>query len=116
TFGGAINDGASAVISIEKRDNNTWVLAGTNGYTGTTGVFSGTLQVGNGGTTGTLGTGAVSIVNAGATLSFNRSDTLTVANNISGAGVLKQIGSGTLVLSGTNTYTGLTTVSDGKLV
>lgn len=112
---GVISDG-NATLNVIKGDNNVWGLSGNNTYTGTTTINGGTLIIGNGGTSGTLGSGAVVINSVSATLSFNRSDTLTVTNNISGAGVLKQIGSGTLVLSGTNAYTGLTTVSDGKLV
>ena len=53
----------------------TTILAANNTYTGTTTIAAGTLQVGNGGTLGSLGTGAV--VNAGV-LRFNRSNTLTV--------------------------------------
>src|SRR5439155_9071573 len=46
---------------------------------------------------------------------FNRSNSLTVSNVISGTGALNQVGSGTLTLSGTNSYSGLTTVSTGVL-
>jgi len=45
----------------------------------------------------------------------NRSDTFTVGNSISGTGSLTQRGSGTLVVSGTNTYTGSTNFSGGNL-
>jgi outer membrane autotransporter protein len=72
-----------------------------------------TLQVGNGGTTGTL-LSANSVVNAGS-LIFNRSDALTYSGVISGAGTLTKQGAGTLTLSGTNTYTGNTTISAGTL-
>ena len=56
-------------------------------YSGTTTISAGTLQLGNGGTTGTLGTGAV--VNNGG-LDVNRSDALTVSNDISGTGTVDQ--------------------------
>jgi len=98
--------------ALAKSDTGTLVLTGNNTYGGTTTVSAGTLQVGNGGTSGTLGTGAVT--NNG-TLSFNRSDASTVANTIGGTGSLVQAGTGTTVLIGNNTYAGTTTVSAGTL-
>ncbi len=50
-----------------------------------------------------------------ALLSFNRSDSYSVTSAISGTGSLRQIGGGTLTLSGTNSYTGTTTVASGTL-
>ncbi len=72
-----------------------------------------TLQLGNGGTSGTLGTNN-GVTNDGA-LVLNRGNALTVANVISGSGELRQIGSGTSVLSAANTYTGGTTITGGQL-
>jgi len=71
--------------------------------------------VGNGGTSGSLGGGSVSVA-AGASLAFDRSDALlSVANAISGSGSLTQAGSGLTTLSGANTYAGGTTISAGTL-
>ena len=70
------------------------------------------VQIGAGGTTGTLGSGAV-VDNA--TLTFNRSNALTVANAISGSGGLVQAGSGTTSLMASNSYSGTTTISAGTL-
>ena len=79
-------------------------LAGSNSYSGPTTIDSSyTLQIGTGSTNGTLGTGSVS--NAGI-LSFNRSDLYTAANTISGTGAVRQIGSGTTILLGSNSYSG----------
>jgi len=50
-----------------------------------------------------------------ATLRINRSDAVTVANAISGTGALVQAGGGTTTLTGTNSYTGVTTISAGTL-
>ena len=50
-----------------------------------------------------------------AALVFNRSNSLMVANDISGSGTLTQDGAGVLTLSGTNTYTGQTFINAGTL-
>ncbi|MCX6952889.1 MAG: autotransporter-associated beta strand repeat-containing protein [Verrucomicrobia bacterium] len=60
-------------------------LTGNNTFTGTTVVSTGTLAVGDGGTTGSIGSGNV-LVNAGALLAFNRSDNVVVSGQIGGAG------------------------------
>lgn len=88
------------------------VLTGANSYTGTTTISGGTLQIGAGGTAGMLGSGDILNYTA---LVINRSDTLTVSNEIFGPGTLTQAGNGTLLLSGANTYTGQTTISGGTL-
>ena len=90
----------------------TTILTADNSYTGVTTIAAGTLQIGSGGAAGSLGTGNVS--NEG-TLAFNRADSVTVANSISGTGAVAQRGSGTTILTGTNSYTGGTTVSSGVL-
>ncbi len=92
----------------------TVTLLGNNSYSGTTTITSGTVQVGNGGTAGALGTGNVVNNSAFTGLLFNRSDTITVANSISGTGNLSQGGSGTTILTGTNSYAN-TTVGSGTL-
>ena len=91
-------------------------LSGNNTYTLGTTVDGGVLLVGNGGTSGTLGTGAV-ILNTNATLAFNRSDNYggAVSNNINGAGGVT-LNAGTLALTGSNGYTGPTTLNGGILV
>ena len=89
------------------------ILAGDNTYSGETRILSGvSLTVGAGGSAGTLGTGAV--VNDGI-LMFNRTDSVTAENAISGTGELVQKGSGELVLTGNNSYTGATTIAAGTL-
>ncbi len=98
--------------TLSKLGAGTVVLAGTNTYSGATTIAVGALQVGNGGTTGSFGSG--NVVN-NASLIFNRSDALTVSNTISGSGALTQSGAGTLTLAGTNSYTGATTLSAGTL-
>src|SRR5262249_14475958 len=106
-----IQDGAAGTINLTKAGTGTFTLTGDNTYTGTTTISAGTLQVGNGGTTGSV---AGNITNNSA-LAFNRSDALTYAGVVSGTGALSQAGSGTLILTGANTYTGGTTISTGTL-
>jgi autotransporter-associated beta strand protein len=73
--------------------------------------FIGTMNVGNGGTTGTI---IGDVLDRGA-LNFNRSDAVTYSGIISDTGRVQQNGSGVLTLSGTNTYTGATNVNAGTL-
>ena len=98
--------------SLTKQGNGTLILLANNTYTGATTIEGGNLQVGNGGTTGSLGTGAVT---DNGRLNYNRADNLTLAFAISGSGGLNQIGTGTLTLSGANTYTGPTSILAGTL-
>ncbi len=114
-FDGFITDGASSttMVAINKVGSATLILTGTNNYLGGTTVTAGTLQVGNGGTSGALGSGA--IANSG-TLVYDRSDTPTVANAISGSGNLIQMGGNILTFTGTNNSSGTLIVSNGTVV
>lgn len=89
----------------------TTTFTADNSYTGGTTITAGTLQLGAGGTSGSV---VGDIVNNG-TLSLNRSNTLQLDGVISGSGALRQVGSGATVLSGANSYTGATTVEAGTL-
>lgn len=82
-------------------------------FTGSTTISDGTLQIGNAGTTGSLGAG--NILN-NAALRINRSNAFTLTNTVSGTGSLTQAGTGITTLTGTNSYTGTTTVSAGTLL
>lgn len=115
---GVLRDGSGAtfgpaqVSSLTKTGAGAMVLAGSNAYTGTTTISAGTLQVGNGGTSGNLGTGNVT---NNAALVFNRSDSHSVSNTMSGTGSLTKNGSGVTTLTGNNTYSGGTAVNAGEL-
>ncbi|MBC7805155.1 MAG: autotransporter-associated beta strand repeat-containing protein, partial [Akkermansiaceae bacterium] len=103
----------SGSTSLTKSGTGKLTLTGANTYTGNTTVSTGTLQVGSSGTAGSI-VGDVS-VGTGANLTFNRSDNITFGNVISGAGSVTHNGGGILTLTGTNTYTGVTTVNLGTL-
>ena len=108
------SDGAFPTAGISKSGLGTMVLSANNTYNSTTTISAGTLQIGAGGTTGSLGGGAVTN-NAG--LVINRSNAYALANSISGTGSLTHTGSGTTTLTGTTLdYSGATTVVGGVLV
>lgn len=105
---GTLQLGASGVIG----DNSTVTLANTtgavfavNGFTETIGNLSG------GGSSGgnvSLGAGSLSIGAANANATYS--------GIISGSGAIHKVGTGILTLTGTNTYSGATTISAGSLV
>ncbi len=106
-------------IGVAQVGSGTLVLNGVNTYSGTTSINAGTLQIGSGSTAGSLSTSSVITGSAGGTLAFNRSNTVaqgTDFNSVIGGGInVSQFGSGTLSLTGTNTYTGTTSISNGTL-
>ncbi|MFO6298606.1 autotransporter family protein [Rahnella selenatireducens] len=71
-----------------------------------------TLQIGNGGETGTLDD---NVVNEGE-LIFNRTNAYSFGNSIGGSGNLIKAGAGELTLGGTSDYTGITWLNDGAIV
>lgn len=95
-----------------KTDPGTLVLQGTNTYSGGTTLSMGTLQLGDGGTSGSI---SGDVANTG-TLVFDRADGITFGGVISGTGALEQQGTGETILTAANTYTGATTVNAGTLV
>jgi fibronectin-binding autotransporter adhesin len=115
SFGGTITDGSGGAMTFDKRGSSTLTLTGNNSYSGNTLIRDGTLQVGNGGTSGTIGTGPISFGNSSGILAANRSDTLTINNTITGSGAVKVLG-GTLSLgANNNSYGGGTTLVGGTL-
>jgi len=108
TFSGVIS-GTGAVM---QQGPGTLILTADNSYTGGTTIAAGTLQLGNGGTTGSV----AGNITDNAALVFNRSGAVSFGGVISGTGSLTQAGSGTLTLVANNSYTGGTTISSGTLV
>ncbi|WP_342712757.1 autotransporter outer membrane beta-barrel domain-containing protein [Bradyrhizobium sp. B124] len=109
--GSARIDGSLATNTLAVNGGSLIVNGAATVSSGTT-ISAGTLQLGNGGSSGSI-TGDVT--NNGM-LAFDRSDAYTFAGRISGSGAVNQIGSGTTVLTGNNSYTGGTTISAGTLI
>ncbi|MCU1386581.1 MAG: Extracellular serine protease precursor, partial [Acidobacteria bacterium] len=115
-FSGVISGaGQVQIATIVGPPTATVIFSGNNTYTGGTFVCDCiTLQIGNGGTSGSI----VGDITNGGTVAFNRSDTYTFDGAIIDdfGGKVRQIGTGTTVLTNDNTYTGGTTVTAGALV
>jgi len=120
TLGGAAN--ASFDVStvgpqyqnftvFNKAGISTWSLTGTATQATPWTISSGTLQLGDGTTDGSI----LGDVTDNATFAFNNKSIVTYAGAISGAGTVTQVGTGTTVLTGTNSYTGGTTIASGTL-
>jgi autotransporter-associated beta strand protein len=125
----------SGNFAITKAGLGTVIFTGTNAYTGGTSINAGTLSLGTANPWGASGT----ISFGGGTLQYSSSNTtdysarfssaanqaynidtngqnVTFASDLtSSGGTLSKAGSGTLTLSGNNTYSGTTTVSAGTL-
>ncbi|MGA2062193.1 MAG: autotransporter-associated beta strand repeat-containing protein, partial [Thermoguttaceae bacterium] len=104
--GMTLNNGGKVIVA------NT----AANSYSGAIQINSGTLQIGDGGADGSIGTGA--ITNNG-TLVFNQSSNYATAatNVISGAGSLQKQGTGALTLNGNSpSFTGSVAISAGTIV
>jgi autotransporter-associated beta strand protein len=144
TFDGLLEDG-NGTTALLKTGTGILTLTGTNTYTGTTTIEQGTLSISqdvNLGTALLTATPGSLVINADATLAATDTFTLnanrgiavgpagagiidvaptktltyggSIANN-GGAGGFTKTGTGTLVLSGTSSYTGTTTVEAGVL-
>ena len=92
----------------------TSILIANNSYSGGTVITNGFLQVGTNGSTGSLGSGGVSLSNS-ATFTYDRGDASTLSNAITGVGNVAFSGSGTTTLSGNSTYNGFTYVTAGTV-
>jgi outer membrane autotransporter protein len=111
TAGLLINGVVMGTIGLSKAGAGRLTLTGTNTYTGNTTVLQGTLQIGDGGASGSV----LGNVTDDASLVFNRSDIVILAGTVTGLGTLAQSGSGQLILNTANTYSGGTNFNAGIL-
>jgi fibronectin-binding autotransporter adhesin len=93
--------------SLVKDSSGTLTLTGANTYSGGTVISSGTLK-GN-------GRGIQGAVMNNAAVVFDESATGTYGGVLSGSGTLEKTGLGTIVLTGTNTFSGGSTLTQGVL-
>jgi len=108
----SLSTNLSGLTSAEVQGGTLILAADTSNYTGSMTVDNGgTLQLGNGGTAGSINTA----ITDNGTVAFDRSDVVTYAKVISGSGSVAQIGSGTTTLTGVNTYAGGTFINNGTL-
>ena len=123
--GGTLQTDAGAVLTVAtpisgyvgtltKTGTGTLVLTADNTYGGgispATTISAGTLQIGSGGTSGSI---LNDVVDNGS-LVFDRSDAMSFSGTVSGTGSLTQSGAGTLTLMNPITYTGETTITGGS--
>lgn len=105
------NGSLNGQAGLTKLNSGRLTIDVTNNLSGPVTVSSGTLQVGNNDSLGSLGSGPVT---NNATLSIMRGDTaLNLGNTISGTGTVSFDGVGAVTISGNNSYSGSTLVNSG---
>ena len=143
TYSGILSaNGTGQALSVVKIGTGTWTLSGANTFTGGVSINGGKINVGKAdvpGTSGPLGkSGTISF--GGGTLQYSAvnqtdyssrfstaaSQAYSVDTNgqsvtwgaalTSAGGSLAKSGSGTLILTGTNTYDGATSITNGTLL
>ncbi|HAU3269279.1 TPA: fibronectin-binding autotransporter adhesin ShdA [Salmonella enterica subsp. salamae] len=104
---GELENTLSGSGSLVKTGTGELTLSGDNSYSGGTTITGGTLTADH---ADSLGTGA--IANSGV-LQVGEGE---LENTLSGSGSLVKTGTGELTLSGDNSYSGATTITDGTLI
>ncbi|MGD0259257.1 MAG: polysaccharide lyase family protein [Verrucomicrobiota bacterium] len=111
TFTGA--GAISGALAVTKTNSGTWIVLTTNVYSGVTTIAQGTVQLGNGICSGTLGGSA--IVDNGLLL-MQQPNSSALGNTISGTGRVLQAGLGAVTLTASNSYSGGTTINSATML
>jgi fibronectin-binding autotransporter adhesin len=110
------NASSSTTVSLVKSGVGKMILTGATFHTGGTFINNGTLQVGEGGTTGGLGSTSMVVTQPGTALVVNLSADTALNAPLSGSGSLSQVGMGTTTLGGASAaYTGSVTINGGAI-
>ncbi|EAA5730222.1 fibronectin-binding autotransporter adhesin ShdA [Salmonella enterica] len=104
---GTLDNNVTGEGQIVKSGSDELIVTGDNNYSGGTTIIGGTLTADH---ADSLGTGAVA--NSGV-LQVGEGE---LENTLSGSGSLVKTGTGELTLSGDNSYSGTTTITDGTLI
>ncbi|PUS12530.1 fibronectin-binding autotransporter adhesin ShdA [Salmonella enterica subsp. enterica serovar Dublin] len=104
---GTLDNNVTGGGQIVKSGSDELIVTGDNTYSGGTTITGGTLTADH---ADSLGTGA--IANSGV-LKVGEGE---LENTLSGSGSLVKTGTGELTLSGDNSYSGATTITDGTLI
>jgi autotransporter-associated beta strand protein len=113
TVASVIQDNPGGASALTMAGSGTLVLSASNTYSGPTTIDGGTLQMGSGGTAGSIN--STSSVTDNGLLVFDLSSAATFTRTISGNGGVTQMAPSILRLTGTNTYNGPTTISTGTI-
>jgi autotransporter-associated beta strand protein len=112
-----INNLITGSGTVHMNNTGVMVLTNNNTYSGLTNVNAsgGTIQMGNGGTSGSIGTSDV-FINTGGIFSINRSDDVLISSTISGPGSVTKAGNGTLTLTNdNNSFAGSLSIVEGAV-
>ena len=101
TLAATLANNGSGATSVTKNDAGTWVLSGTNTYTGATTVGGGTLMV-----SGTIGSTSVVAINSG---------TFNYTNNTTALDRAVTVAGGNFKYNSTQAYSGALTFTSGTI-
>ena len=136
---GVLSGNISGAGGLTKSGSGSLVLSGSNSFAGNVTVSSGTVALTNGNAIGNdplvtidsgatlavlgsetlgrfTGAGAVNIANGQTLTTSFTNNSITFSGQISGAGGLTKAGTGTVTLSGSNSFSGLMRLDEGVLL
>jgi len=110
TLSGNISESGGS-YGFTKIGPGTLILSGTNTFTGAISLNAGALQIGTNTTIGAI----LGDIDNKSVVTFRRSDTYAYNGLISGTGAVTQLGSGNLVFSNANTFSGGMNLQSGTM-